>query len=188
MSKVKEIAFCAMLPLLLLTSCESQKPVKYDIDSVASIKGTEVFQPDWENIAEHYEFPSWYIDGKFGIFIHWGLYSVPAFGNEWYSRNMYQQGSAEYEHHRATYGDQKDFGYKDFIPMFTAEQFNADTWAAMPTPIRSVWTRWLARLWNQRQLTRFLNTEVKGAFVGLPTNPSWLRQLHCQAACPETWS
>ena len=47
--------------------------------------------------------------------------------------------------------------------MFTAEQFNADTWAAMPTPIRSVWTRWLARLWNQRQLTRFLNTEVKGA-------------------------
>ena len=143
MSKVKEIAFCAMLPLLLLTSCESQKPVKYDIDSVASIKGTEVFQPDWENIAEHYEFPSWYIDGKFGIFIH---------------------------------------------SMFTAEQFNADTWAAMPTPIRSVWTRWLARLWNQRQLTRFLNTEAKGAFVGLPTNPSWLRQLHCQAACLETWS
>lgn len=131
MSKVKEIAFCAMLSLLFLTSCESQKPVKYDIDSVASVKGTEVFQPDWENIAEHYEFPSWYIDGKFGIFIHWGLYSVPAFGNEWYSRNMYQQGSAEYEHHRATYGDQKDFGYKDFIPMFTAEQFNADTWAAL---------------------------------------------------------
>jgi alpha-L-fucosidase len=48
-----------------------------------------------------YEVPQWYRQAKFGIFIHWGLYSVPAFSNEWYSRNMYIQGTKEYEHHLA---------------------------------------------------------------------------------------
>ena len=94
-----------------------------------SLKGTEQFKPNWDNIAENYKFPSWYTNAKFGIFIHWGVYSVPAFGNEWYSRNMYIKGSSEYEHHRKTYGDQAKFGYKDFIPMFKAEKFNADEWA-----------------------------------------------------------
>jgi alpha-L-fucosidase len=105
--------------------------VNYDIDSVASEKGTEVFQPDWDNIAENYRFPEWFTDGKFGIFIHWGVYSVPAFGGEWYARHMYRQGSREYEHHRKRWGDQTEFGYKDFIPMFGAERFDADRWVAL---------------------------------------------------------
>ncbi|MDD4697137.1 MAG: alpha-L-fucosidase [Fermentimonas sp.] len=46
--------------------------MKINIDSVSSPKGTEVFQPNWENIAENYEFPQWFSDSKFGIFIHWG--------------------------------------------------------------------------------------------------------------------
>lgn len=86
------------------------------------------FKPTWESL-ENYQVPRWYLDGKFGIFIHWGVYSVPAFGNEWYPRNMYRQGSREFEHHIKTYGPQKDFGYKDFIPMFTAENFDPDKWA-----------------------------------------------------------
>lgn len=98
-------------------------------ESVASPKGTEVFRPDWENIARHYECPEWFRDAKFGIFIHWGVYAVPAFGNEWYARNMYLEGSAEYKHHIATWGKHTDFGYKDFIPMFKAEKFDADEWA-----------------------------------------------------------
>jgi len=86
------------------------------------------FKPTWESL-ENYQVPQWYLDGKFGIFIHWGVYSVPAFGNEWYPRNMYRQDSREFEHHIKTYGPQKDFGYKDFIPMFTAENFDPDKWA-----------------------------------------------------------
>lgn len=113
---------------LLLLSC-SNKQISYNISTVTSLKGTEQFKPNWDNIAENYKFPSWYTNAKFGIFIHWGVYSVPAFGNEWYSRNMYIKGSSEYEHHRKTYGDQAKFGYKDFIPMFKAEKFNADEWA-----------------------------------------------------------
>ncbi len=86
------------------------------------------FKDTWESLSQ-YSVPEWYRNAKFGIFIHWGVYSVPAFGSEWYSRNMYIEGSKEYEHHIKTYGKHKDFGYKDFIPMFKAEKFNADEWA-----------------------------------------------------------
>jgi alpha-L-fucosidase len=75
--------------------------------------------------------PAWYQDGKFGIFVHWGAYSVPAFGNEWYPRNMYVQGSPEYEHHREVYGDHESFGYKDLIGRFTAERFDPQQWAEL---------------------------------------------------------
>lgn len=88
------------------------------------------FTDTWESLME-YEVPKWYKKAKFGIFIHWGVYSVPAFGNEWYSRNMYIQGSKAFEHHVETYGSQKEFGYKDFIPMFRAEKFNPQEWAEL---------------------------------------------------------
>ncbi|MFN3682528.1 MAG: alpha-L-fucosidase [Fimbriimonadaceae bacterium] len=86
------------------------------------------FRPSWDSL-ENYVVPEWYLDAKFGIFLHWGVYSVPAFGNEWYPRNMYVRGSAEFEHHVRTYGPQDRFGYKDFIPMFRAERFDPDQWA-----------------------------------------------------------
>lgn len=88
------------------------------------------FKPDWASLSQ-YECPKWFEDAKLGLFIHWGLYSVPAFGNEWYSRNMYKQGSRAYDHHILTYGRHKDFGYKDFIPLFTADSFNADELASL---------------------------------------------------------
>jgi alpha-L-fucosidase len=88
------------------------------------------FAAAWPSL-ERYEVPAWYRDGKFGIFIHWGLYSVPAFGNEWYPRNMYKQGTPEFAHHVATFGPQAKFGYKDFIPQFKAERFSAAGWARL---------------------------------------------------------
>ena len=75
--------------------------------------------------------PAWYQDAKFGIFIHWGVYSVPAFGSEWYPRQMYQQGSKEFAHHVQTRGPQIQFGYKDFIPLFKAEKYDPRAWAAL---------------------------------------------------------
>jgi len=114
--------------LVLLAGCK-QQAYKPDIATVSSAMGTAVYQPDWDNIATHYTFPDWFCDAKFGIFIHWGVYSVPAFGTEWYARNMYKEGSREFEYHRKTYGEQSEFGYKEFIPMFTAEKFDAGEWA-----------------------------------------------------------
>ncbi|MDR1866480.1 MAG: alpha-L-fucosidase [Bacteroidales bacterium] len=116
-----------VLASLIMISCRTGKN-GINIDSVASPKGTEVFQPDWDNISRHYRFPEWFCDAKFGIFIHWGVYSVPAFVNEWYPRNMYRKDSKEYRHHLKTYGEHTRFGYKDFIPVFKAEKFNADEW------------------------------------------------------------
>jgi alpha-L-fucosidase len=86
------------------------------------------FTETWESLKQ-YQVPQWYLDAKFGIFIHWGVYSVPGFGNEWYPRNMYQEGTHEYHHHFETYGSQAQFGYKDFIPQFTAEKFDPAEWA-----------------------------------------------------------
>ncbi len=86
------------------------------------------FRPEWGSL-QAWKTPEWYADAKFGIFIHWGLYSIPAFGSEWYSRNMYVEGSPEYAHHIATYGPHTRFGYKDFIPKFTAGAFDAGQWA-----------------------------------------------------------
>lgn len=86
-----------------------------------------LYKDTWESLGDYPE-PSWYKKAKFGIFIHWGVYSVPAFGNEWYPRNMYIEGTKEYEHHLKTYGNHKDFGYADFIPQFKAEKFNASEW------------------------------------------------------------
>jgi len=102
---------------------------KVDIlTTVEQIIAAGPFTETWESLKA-YRVPSWYEDGKFGIFIHWGVYSVPAFGNEWYPRNMYVQGSPEYEHHRSTYGAHTSFGYKDFIPQFTADKFDPRHWA-----------------------------------------------------------
>ena len=75
---------------------------------------------------ESYPYPQWYEDAKFGIFLHWGVYSVPAFFNEWYPRMMYYRGNPTYWYHRVKYG--KRFNYKDFIPLFKAEKFDADEW------------------------------------------------------------
>lgn len=88
------------------------------------------YTPDWNSLND-FQVPRWFREAKFGIFIHWGLYSVPAFNNEWYSRNMYINGHPEFDHHVATYGPQKEFGYKDFIPLFTAEKFDPDEWLAL---------------------------------------------------------
>lgn len=88
------------------------------------------FTDSWASLS-NYRTPDWYRRLKFGIFIHWGVYSVPAFGNEWYPRNMYMQNSPEFRHHVATYGPHKAFGYKDFIPLFRAEHFDPEAWAAL---------------------------------------------------------
>lgn len=88
------------------------------------------YKDNWQSLCSH-KTPQWYCNAKFGIFIHWGIYSVPAFGNEWYSRNMYDKTTREYRHHIKTYGKHSNFGYKDFIPMFRGENFDADEWVSL---------------------------------------------------------
>lgn len=85
------------------------------------------YKDDWESLSA-YEVPKWYEKLKFGIFIHYGVFSVPAFDTEWYPRMMYVKDSKAYKHHIETYGEHTEFGYKDFIPMFRAENFDPNRW------------------------------------------------------------
>jgi alpha-L-fucosidase len=90
------------------------------------------YQPNWQSLRQHVT-PQWLRDAKFGIYTHWGIYSVPAFGpnGTWYPFNMYREGTPQYAHHVQTYGHPSKFGYKDFIPLFTGEKFDADEWAEL---------------------------------------------------------
>jgi alpha-L-fucosidase len=86
------------------------------------------FTNTWDSLQAHYKVPSWFSDAKFGIFMHWGLYDVPAHHNEWYKKFMYGPGL---EWHTQNFGAPDVFGYKDFIPRFTVEHFDADEWAKL---------------------------------------------------------
>jgi len=88
-----------------------------------------VYSADWESLAKHPASPQWFQDAKLGIYFHWGVYSVPAFGSEWYPRHMHEESHSIYRHHLETYGHPSEFGYHDFVPMFKAEHFDAAEWA-----------------------------------------------------------
>lgn len=87
------------------------------------------YTADWESLAQHPASPEWFQDAKLGIYFHWGVYSVPAYGSEWYPRHMHEEGHPIYRHHLETYGHPSEFGYHDFVPMFKAEHFDAAEWA-----------------------------------------------------------
>lgn len=63
------------------------------------------YQPTWTSLAQHDPAPEWFQDAKFGIYFHWGVFSVPAYGDEWYPRRMYNPGDIIYSHHLATFGN-----------------------------------------------------------------------------------
>ena len=108
------------------------------------------YKSDWKSLSKHNESPEWFQDAKFGIYFHWGPYSVPAFGNEHYPRTMYGHISGkkpipkkkreegvgvgfqtyrEHEFHKAKFGQPKDFEYHDLVPLFKATNFNPEKWA-----------------------------------------------------------
>jgi alpha-L-fucosidase len=92
----------------------------------------EPYEPNWRSLRTH-PTPQWFRDAKFGIYTHWGIYSVPAVGPNvsWYPHRMYREGTPQYVHHVKTYGHPSEFGYKDFIPDFNGGRFDADAWAEL---------------------------------------------------------
>ncbi|PJJ74975.1 alpha-L-fucosidase [Thermoflavifilum aggregans] len=82
------------------------------------------FQPTRESLQQ-YEVPEWFRNAKFGIWAHWGPQSAPEYG-DWYARDMYIQGSDQYQYHVKTYGHPSRFGFKDIIPTWKADRFDPD--------------------------------------------------------------
>lgn len=128
MIKVNRLFLILTLGTALL-SCKKGSDTKLP-DTPAKLEET------WESLSKIEREPEWFKDAKFGIYFHWGVYSVPAYGSEWYPRWMYAPGRKDwggdiFEHHQKTFGPVAKFNYHDFIPMFTGEHFDAKEWAEL---------------------------------------------------------
>ncbi len=91
--------------------------------------GDGPFQPTWESLKQ-YRCPEWFRDAKLGIWAVWGPEAVPMQG-DWYARQMYEEGSSQYQYHVAHYGHPSKFGYKDIIPLWKAEHWDPDRLMAL---------------------------------------------------------
>lgn len=99
---------------------------------------SQAYKPDWESIDSR-EIPQWFTNAKFGIFIHWGVYSVPSYRPvskkmydtyaEWYQAKVMHDNSIGEQFHKKNYG--KHFEYRSFGPQFKAELFEPDQWAEL---------------------------------------------------------
>ncbi len=130
----------------------SQRVVEDAVKQIQAPMAPGPVMPTWDSLKENYKVPSWFRGAKFGIFMHFGIFSVPAHGNEWYEKFLYAGGNdsvlkilggndlalgantgpnSTRAWHTEHFGPPEKFGYKDFIPMFKAEHFDADAWAAL---------------------------------------------------------
>lgn len=95
-------------------------PVSEDQEPMATGK----FEPTWESLSD-YEVPEWFSNAKFGIWAHWGPQCVEGSG-DWMARELYFEGNSRYEHHIKNYGHPSEFGFKDILPLFKAENWDPD--------------------------------------------------------------
>jgi len=130
----------------------SQRVVEEAVKQIPTPMAPGPVRPSWESLKDNYKVPGWFKGAKFGIFMHFGIFSVPAHGNEWYEKFLYAGGddsvlkvlggndfalganngpNSTRAWHTQHFGPVDKFGYKDFIPMFKAEHFDVDAWATL---------------------------------------------------------
>jgi alpha-L-fucosidase len=191
-----------IITLLALTGCASYK----DASHKDGVPEKRHYEPTWESLAQYDETAEWFKDAKFGIYAHWGVLSVPAYANDWYPRNMHVEGTDENKHQVATYGPLDKFGYHDFVPMFTAEKFNADEWADLMVKAGAKfggvvaehhdgWSNWASKInpWNSmdkgphRDLVGELGKAIHGRGLKLVTSFHKDRNLQLFQDQPEKW-
>jgi alpha-L-fucosidase len=90
-------------------------------------------QTSWEELRKDYQFPKWYTEARFGIWVHWGAQTEPEYGGGWYARHMYMQnvgkeewGANAYSYQVKTFGHPSEKGFKDVIHAWKAEKLNTD--------------------------------------------------------------
>ncbi len=142
---MKQISFTIFVSLLLSHFAKAQDTITRQVaeqptpprvtiqlpDGRAAAIPNGPFQPSWESIKANYSTPKWFLDAKFGIFIHYGVYTVAAHTSEWYPRHMYSNAGVQKWHEEHFGGTVDKVGYKDLIPLFKMEKFNAGEWAAL---------------------------------------------------------
>jgi alpha-L-fucosidase len=130
--RVCALAIAAVWPAF--RPCAAEDKLAPWVQRVNAVIEKGPFQPNWESLKAHQD-PEWFRDAKFGIYTHWGPVTVGAENcpseAEWYGRQMYLEEQAAFRHHRQLFGEQKSVGYKDVIPHFKAEKFDAEAWAEL---------------------------------------------------------
>lgn len=106
--------------VLACVYCEKYQVITADVPA---------YEPTWDSLDSR-PLPKWYDEAKVGIFIHWGVYSVPTFGTEWFWKYWREDRSRPYVKYMTT-NFKPDFTYQEFAPQFTAEHFNANEWAKL---------------------------------------------------------
>ncbi len=124
------------LVVLAMLSGVAAGQVQCCVDGCCGPDGSCIYEPNWASLDQR-PTPKWWVDAKFGIFVDWGLCSVPAWSvrgeyAEWYWNRVERDKSKDgpwWRFHKETYGE--DFEYKDFAPMFKGELFDPDEWAEL---------------------------------------------------------
>lgn len=120
----------APLLLLWMAACTSEAHRQVALQSPR-------YEAEWSSLEQHEAVPDWMRDAKFGIYVHWGVYSVPAYGNEQYYYYMHRDSTSGdflmggHRRHEQLWGPLTEFGYHDFIPLFKAERFDPAAWATL---------------------------------------------------------
>ena len=120
--------------LLLAAGCTGVAAGLTRFSAAWATAGPQSYTASWSSVDQHPPAPEWFQDAKFGIYYHWGVFSVPAFANEWYPRNMYNNGSAENNHHKQVYGDPSVWPYHNFV---NGARDKAGNWAQFAPKLRS---------------------------------------------------
>lgn len=119
---MKKLFFSVLMAFALCTTNAQNYKIPVSEADETMMQGR--FEPTWESLRQ-YDVPEWFRDAKFGIWAHWGPQCVEGSG-DWMARQMYMEGHDHYKHHRANYGHPSEFGFKDVLPLFKAENWNPE--------------------------------------------------------------
>ncbi len=134
------------------------------------------FKDNWESLSA-FQMPSWYRKGRFGLFIHWGVYSVPATETEWYPRQMYLKGTKSWNHRINTYG--KDSDYRQIVEQFNPTEFDADEWLDI---FQKSGAKYIMPVAEHHDGVKMYKSELnRWNTADLQTHRDFLQELH--AAC-----
>ena len=123
------IVAIAALTLPIMAAAEETNSPAVIVNTSAEPVAVGKFQPTWESLKQ-YQVPEWFHDAKFGIWAHWGPQCQPEDG-DWYARNMYFPGNSQYKFHTNHYGSPLEFGFKDVIHEWHAQNWNPEKLMAL---------------------------------------------------------
>lgn len=149
------------------------KSIKEYLEIIDDVISKGKFKDNWDSLSE-WTMPDWYKKGRFGLFIHWGVYSVPACETEWYPRMMYIKGTKSYNHRIKNYGANCD--YKDLIEKFNPVKFDAEEWLKL---FAESGAKYIMPVGEHHDGIKMYKSELnKWNMADLPQGRDYIEELH----------